>query len=127
VFARFGKACVILALVISTGAHWAALQTVAWTAMLAEHLRTSSLTEAVTHTFDGRHPCVLCKAIAVGKKSEHKSEFTWPVPKFEFTPSPNDADLVAPSRFDLLPAAGDFFAEALVFQPPTPPPRAFPA
>ena len=50
---RFGKILVIAALVLMTGAHWAALQTVAWTTMLANNLRTQSLTQAVSDTFDG--------------------------------------------------------------------------
>jgi len=122
VFAQFGRFCVIVALVLTTGAHWAALQTVAWTTMLADHLRTDSLSEAVTRTFDGRHPCSLCKAIAAGKKSEKKNEFTLQTQKLEFPPSPKNFVLVAPSCFRLLPQT-DTFAESLVFQPPVPPPR----
>lgn len=121
-FARFGKGCVIVALVISTGAHWAALQTVAWTAMLADNLRTHSVAEAVSRTFDGRHPCCLCKAIAAGKNSERKSEFAPPVSNFEFPPLPDTPVLVAPSSFRMLPLA-DMFAKVLPLRPPTPPPR----
>lgn len=121
-FARFGKCCVIVALVVTTGAHWAVLQSVAWTTMLAENLRTGSLSEAVTHTFDGKHPCCLCKAIAVGKKSERKSEFTLQLKKLEFPPAAEKLILVAPSRFEFLPLA-NAFAESLGQSPPTPPPR----
>ena len=38
--------------------------------MLTQNLRTGSLEDAVTKTFDGQHPCCLCKQIAAGKKSE---------------------------------------------------------
>ena len=55
----------VAALVLTTGAHWAALQTVAWTTMLANNLCTQSVSEAVSHTFDGEHLCPLCRAIAV--------------------------------------------------------------
>jgi hypothetical protein len=120
--AWFGKCCVIVALVVSTGAHWAALQTVAWTAMFVDNLRTDSLVEAVTHTFDGKHPCALCKAITAGKKSEQKGEFTLQTQKLEFPPSPENFTLVAPSHFQLLPLA-NAFAESLPLRPPTPPPR----
>jgi len=122
VFARFGKGCVIVALVVMTGAHWAALQTVAWTTMLADNLRTHSVGEAVACTFDGKHPCCLCKAIAAGKKSETKSEYTLQLSRLEFPPSPDNFVLVGPSQFKLLPQI-NVFAESLVFQPPTPPPR----
>ena len=73
--ARFSKFLLVVALVTTTGLHWAMLQSVAWTTMLADNLRTQSLAEAVTHTFDGRHPCCLCNAIAAGRKSEKKKEF----------------------------------------------------
>jgi len=121
-FVRFGKICVILALVAATNAHWAVLQSVAWTTMLAGDLCTHSVAEAVTHTFDGQHPCCLCKAIAAGKKSEKKSEFTLQTQKFEYPPSPENFTLVVPSHFQLLPWANTF-AELFAFQPPTPPPR----
>jgi hypothetical protein len=122
VFARFGKFCVIVALVLTTGAHWAVLQTVAWTTMLAGNLRTHPVCEAVTCTFDGQHPCCLCKAIAAGKKSEKKTEFTLQAQKLEFPPSPENFTLVAPSYFQLLPQT-NIFAVSLTFRPPTPPPR----
>ncbi|HZI33729.1 MAG TPA: hypothetical protein VFF11_15420, partial [Candidatus Binatia bacterium] len=85
-FPRGGKILVVLALVVITGAHWAALQTVAWTTMLAHNLRTQSVAEAMADTFDGRHPCCLCKAIAAAKKSEKKSDATAPLLKQEYTP-----------------------------------------
>ena len=74
VIGRIGKLVVIAALVATTGAHWTVLQTVAWTTMLADNLHSSSLPEALVKTFDGKHPCRLCKTIAAGKKSEKKSE-----------------------------------------------------
>ena len=85
-FARYGKFFVVAALVLSTGAHWAALQTVAWTTMLADNLCNESVSEAVLHTFDGKHLCPLCKAIAAAKKSEKKSEAVSPTLKMEFPP-----------------------------------------
>jgi hypothetical protein len=122
VLARFGKYLVVVALVTATGLHWAVLQSVAWTTMLADNLCTQSLTEAVTHTFDGRHPCCLCKAIAAGRKSEQKKEFTAPIQNLEFPPVKENFVLIAPSRFQLLSQA-DTFADSLTQRPPTPPPR----
>ena len=76
----------MVALIAATGAHWALLQSVAWTTMLADNLRTHSLSESVARTFDGKYPCPLCKAIAAAKKSEKKSEFTLQTQKLEFPP-----------------------------------------
>jgi hypothetical protein len=122
VIVRFGKIAVVFALIATLGAHWALLQTVAWTTMLANNLRSQPLSEAVAHTFDGKHPCPLCKAIAAGKKSEKKNEFTAPTPKLEFPPAKENPVLIAPSNFHLLPLANSF-SDSLAQEPPTPPPR----
>jgi hypothetical protein len=123
VFVRFGKFLVVVALVATLGAHWALLQTVAWTTMLADNLQSSSLHEAVTKTFDGKHPCCLCKAITEGKKSEKKNEAVPANLKSEFPPATESLTLVAPTQFHLLPQA-DTFAESITHPPLTPPPRA---
>jgi hypothetical protein len=87
VLVRLGKFLVVVALVVTVGAQWTVLQTVAWATMLANDLRTQSMIEAMTHTFDGKHPCCLCKAIAAGRKSEKKSEAVSPTFKLEFPPA----------------------------------------
>jgi hypothetical protein len=122
VFVRLGKCLVIAALVLATGAHWAALQTVAWTTMLANNLHGESFSQAVTKTFDGAHPCCLCKAIAAAKKSEKKSEANAPVSKMEFPPSKPEPVFFAPPAFES-PRPADAFATAFIQKPPTPPPR----
>ncbi len=121
---RFSKFLVIVALVVTVGAQWTVLQTIAWTTMLADNLRTHSLSESVTCTFDGKHPCCLCKAIAAAKKSEKKNEFTLELMKLEFPPVPENFVIIAPSQFQLLPQV-DSFADSLTEKPPTPPPRGF--
>jgi len=122
VLARLGKVLVIVALVVTTGAHWAALQSVAWTTMLASNLRTHSVTEAVADTFDGRHPCPLCRAIAAAKKSEKKSEAAASTLKMEYPPAGEKIILLPPSQFEVL-TVSDAFAESLLQKPPVPPPR----
>jgi len=124
VLVRFGKFLVIVALVVTVGAQWTVLQTVAWTTTLADNLRTHSLAESVTRTFDGKHPCCLCKAIAAAKKSEKKNDFALELKKMEFPPTPENFTIIAPSHFQLLPQA-DTFADSLTQKPPTPPPRGF--
>lgn len=120
---RLGKIYVVLALVTMLGAHWTLLQTFAWTTMLADNLQTHSLCESVCRTFDGRHPCPICLAIAAAKKSAKKSEFTQQVRKLEFPPVQENFVLFAPSQFRLLPLENSF-AESLLQKPPLPPPRA---
>jgi hypothetical protein len=121
---RLGKIFVVVSLAATLGAHWALLQTVAWTTMLADNLRKHSLAEAVTDTFDGKHPCCLCKAITAAKKSEKQSEFGLQAQKLEFPPAKDNPLLFAPSDFQFLPHL-NFFAESLTQKPLTPPPRGF--
>ena len=123
-FVRFGKILVVIALVATLGSHWALLQTIAWTAMLADNLQTHSFSEAVARTFDGKYPCPICRAIAAGKKSEQNKEFTLKIQKLEFPPAQGNFVLIAPSLFQLLPQA-NAFADSLTQKPPTPPPRGF--
>ena len=119
---RLGKWVVVAMLVVSTGIHWVALQTVAWAGMIVSYSEKAPLKTALAETFDGKHPCPLCKAIAAGKKSEKKNEFTLQTQKLEFPPAKENPVLIAPSRFQLLPQA-NFFADSLAQKPPTPPPR----
>ena len=125
VFLRLGKILVIAALVVTTGAHWMALQTVAWTTMLAVNWSNGSFSEAVSTTFDGRHPCPLCKAIAAAKKSEQKKEFISATLKLEFPPVTESIVLIAPKTFFTV-SASDRFGEASFLKPPVPPPRSRP-
>jgi hypothetical protein len=122
VLLRLAKLILVLALACSIGFHWAFLQSLAWTSMLADNLRHAPLTQAVAHTFDGHHPCCLCKAIAAGKKSEKKSEFTPCFKTLEFPPVAEEFTLTTPARF-ALPCTADIFARTFSQSPPTPPPR----
>jgi hypothetical protein len=55
---------------LGMGAHWAILQSVAWTEMVITYSRHASLREALEKTFDGKHPCKLCRMVKAGRKSE---------------------------------------------------------
>ena len=122
--ARCGKLLVVAALVLTTGLHWAALQTLAWTTMLANNLCEQTFTEAVARTFDGEHPCPLCKAIAAGKKSEKKSEAVAPTLKMEFPPMAEKFALISPKPFSVF-SPSEFWADSSALKPPVPPPRSF--
>jgi hypothetical protein len=115
----------LAALLLTTETHWAVLQSIAWMGMVATYSRKAPLAIALKETFDGKHPCPLCKAIATTKKSEKKNGFTLQTKKFEFPPVTKNFPLVAPARFQSLPGATDAFAESLTQKPPTPPPRSF--
>lgn len=81
---RLGRGLVVTAICVSLGLQWAVLQGVAWTGMLISYARDASLIEAVAKTFDGDHPCPLCKAVAKGQQQEQKqTQLQPPAKKFE--------------------------------------------
>jgi hypothetical protein len=65
---------VALAICSASGAHWVLLQSVAWAGMVVTYAQDRPLAEAVSDTFDGQHPCDMCKAIVTGQKEEKQSK-----------------------------------------------------
>jgi hypothetical protein len=112
-----------LVLASSVGLHWPLLQSFAWTTMLVGNLKITSFSVAVQRTFDGRHPCALCKAIAEGKKSERKSDPLVPLKKMEAVNGAAPIVVWPSASFPVLKAQAALLA-TLLRAPPTPPPRA---
>lgn len=121
---RFARHITALMLVLTLGLHWTVLQSVAWMGMLVNYSSTGSFEEALEKTFDGKHPCKLCLAVAAGERSERnqkqllnsfgKSDWLFAgSSEFNFI-RPESVAVVPPS--DLPPL---FFGES----PPVPPPR----
>ena len=121
---RFAKFLLVCALMVSIGGHWLVLQSVAWTTMFAANLANhASVREAVSQTFDGQHPCELCKVVRAGKQSEQKSELPSPtLKKLEFVNNAPRFVFVSPSQFTRRVAPVEFFVSH-TFAPPVPPPR----
>lgn len=52
----------VLGLMVSIGLHTVVIQSAAWAGMLVSYsLEKGSVAQGVTETFDGAHPCPLCK------------------------------------------------------------------
>jgi len=119
---RLPKVAVVLALSCSIGLHWDVFQSLAWMGMVINYSQNATLTEALAKTFDGKHPCALCKEIAKGKQSEKKSEFPLQLKKFEFLAVQAQFIFAAPKNFWHLITTDDCLKSA-VLTPPTPPPR----
>ena len=52
----------VLGLMVSIGLHTVIIQSAAWAGMLVSYsLEKGSVAQAVSETFDGAHPCPLCK------------------------------------------------------------------
>ena len=123
VFARLGKCSVVLALVALIGGHWAVLQTAAWVGMAVNFSRTETVSVALEKTFDGKHPCPLCKIVKTGKASEKKQDLLKLEAKFEFLTAAGSCELFPPRPIRHFTPQAER-ASALVYAPLLPPPRA---
>src|SRR5438876_205799 len=70
--AKMAHVLIVCTLVCAIGGQWVILQSVAWVGMAVSYSRDSTLTEALLKTFDGQHPCKLCKVVQEGKNAEKK-------------------------------------------------------
>lgn len=73
-FQRAGRILALVALLGCAGGHWMVLQSLAWTTMLVEYTHDGGVTRAVEKTFDGAHPCDLCKRIEKGRQGEPRRD-----------------------------------------------------
>lgn len=118
---------ILVAMILGmTGGHWAILQTVAWTKMIIVYSRSSSIQTALVQTFDGQHPCKMCKLIQKAKQSSKQQELQQPSVKRDttFFEAHVSNDLNPPHSW-LVPAE-DFTYPSRSDPPPVPPPRNLP-
>ena len=109
----------------------AMLQIVAWSRMLVDYSAQAGLAEGASMTFDGKHPCRMCQALAESRKrqAEEKKEppDTSPLKRIsnEFVaPAISEAPTPYVVEFpiiDFLPQAAGSSLYAKT--PPVPPPR----
>jgi hypothetical protein len=71
---RAAQFLIAILLIVSVGGHWAFLQSVAWVSMVIDFSKNAPLSVAVEKTFDGKHPCNLCKIVKQGKETEQKQD-----------------------------------------------------
>ena len=122
VLPRLSRFVLVLALIFSIGLHWTLLQPVAWLGMVVNFSQGSTLSEALSKTFDGQHPCKLCKLVSEGKKAERKQNVLKVETKLVFFMVAENATLyppTAPALSFALPGP----IPLLNFSPPTPPPK----
>ncbi len=122
------RALTIACAIYLSGAHWLILQGTAWTKMLVDRSQTMGFVAAAKTTFDGDHPCEMCKMVSKETKSEQAPEGVLPkgAKLFEVTVlQPSETTLPNPvsEPFSYLP---DSICSAPVRAdaPPTPPPLA---
>ncbi len=117
------RLAIAVALACSIGLHWGLLQSAAWVGMVINYSQERGLGEALVKTFDGKHPCPLCKAIAKAKNSEKKGEFPPTANKFDFLFSRPVYVFSAPTAFWAVGTLEER-ADSVSRAPPLPPPKA---
>jgi hypothetical protein len=124
IYRSLAKATVIAALMLVLSTQWALLQSVAWLGMLVSYSYQVGFSRAVTMTFDGKHPCRVCKVVNEGQARERQSPKGSPQsdPDVKLHLPPSSAVFVPPFRPE---ASADllFFPGVRNEEPPTPPPR----
>ena len=58
------------------GGHWGVLQGIACAKMLFEYSQADGIGDGIVKTFDGEHPCEMCKAISKGRETEKREPLT---------------------------------------------------
>ena len=114
---------IVTSLILAIGGHWAILQSVAWVGMVVNYSESFPIQEALVKTFDGKHPCKICKVVREGKKSEQRQSLLKVETKLDFWLARRPVLLYPPTAFNV------FTREVAIAQirtesPPTPPPRA---
>ena len=119
---RIGRRLALIALLNFAGAHWVILQSIAWSGMLTKQARHSHLAEAVQKTFDGAHPCSLCKGISRAQEKERKPPVPAELHKLSLLPT---SDGIAVATWELSTALIETTAPIPLRsrRPDYPPPR----
>jgi hypothetical protein len=118
----------VAALMISIGLHWAVVQSVAWVGMAVTYsVKTGSVVQGLSDTFDGEHGCRLCHAVEVASKDSSSKEDSAPKNvvkdlKLHLTAAQNPVFVpVAPT--DNTWATSSVTGALLSVAPESPPPR----
>ncbi len=117
-----GKWLMVVSLCGAIGLHWVALQSIAWAGMLISNARCGSLVTAVANTFDGQHPCPLCKAIAKGEQGGKKQDMQLGGGRIDMEFRRQPALLFPPRKDQRWPSLA-FRACARSTEPVLPPPK----
>ncbi|MEY2407898.1 MAG: hypothetical protein QOF48_568 [Verrucomicrobiota bacterium] len=113
---------IVLMLVLAIGGNWALVQSVAWVRMAVGYSRCAPLGTALRMTFDGQHPCTLCKIVQDGKKTEREKRSTTPDTKLDLLCRVHGLMLLPPPLISASLGSDDRGLLRLE-PPPIPPPR----
>jgi hypothetical protein len=118
----------VLLTALSVGLQWGVVQIVGWVNMTVEYSHTATISDALLMTFDGKHPCKLCKLVEKAHKGTDKEDQRAPDKKFEVKPLHaihwSDEMMLNKRRAKIcFWQKHDVRAQAKRERPPLPPPR----
>ena len=122
------KLFALLLVVLLTGSQWAILQGIAWTGMIISYTQQENIAAGIEKTFDGDHPCSMCRAIDKAKTSPADEQQNGAI---QTPPAGRMEALVVESISLRLPDyrtirktnADDLQPDSCKLKPPVPPPR----
>lgn len=123
VLSRFTRIIAATLLALFLGVHWFALQSVGWASMLVSRTQTAGWQEAVRTTFDGEHPCEVCKLVSAGRKAEKLPSVEFKVTKIEAGVPSDQVEIPEPPAVAGVPVALVDLPPSLRSVPSLPPPR----
>jgi hypothetical protein len=120
---RIGSWLCSLALLQLLGGHWAILQVGAWAGMAVSYTQQAGLMCGLSQTFDGEHPCAMCKAIQDGQKQEQKKAplLTWELKK-DYLATWNNFQIRREWSEVVYPQIAEYL-QGFAIEPAVPPPR----
>lgn len=119
------KTSLLLALAFwVAGGQWLLLQSVAWVNMVRDYSQNQTLCQALTKTFDGNHPCPLCRFIQKEKTAQSSPKTLISIQKNPFLTVPFGILLVIFLCHSITPRIQSTLA-SLFSPPPYPPPKPF--
>ncbi len=120
---RFTRIIAATLLALFLGVHWFALQSVGWASMLVSRTQTAGWQEAVRTTFDGDHPCEVCRLVSAGRKAEKQPVVEFKVTKIEAGVPSSQVEIPEPPVDSAIPIAVIALPPLRGTAPPPPPPR----
>lgn len=118
----------MLTAALSIGLHFAVIQMVGWVSMTVEYSQKAPLSEALRMTFDGKHPCEICKLVEKEMGQSDPDQNRTPDPKSELKLPPvicwlDEIRLIPRPHLFLDIAMADARARPRRERPPLLPPR----
>lgn len=122
-------AALLAALLMSLGP-LGLLQAVAWTGMALDYGSRYGVAAGLERTFDGKHPCPLCKEIAKARQSDKESKSAVTITPVNFScvvACGTKEPFAFPPRQEITYFVGPNFFAVRTERPPLPPPRSLAA